>query len=90
MYVCILYIYIYIYTYHTGRLGPPDISGPNKHSTRHRLTLWPLQDIRSHQSCLALLNHLGIVPPTCNAHMICNMSARRLRTKRLSLGFPFV
>jgi len=31
---------------------------------------WPLQDIRSHQSCLALVNHPGIAPPICIAHTI--------------------
>jgi len=55
-----------------------------------RVDPWPLQEIRSHQSCFALLNHPGIAPPTCIANMICNMIARRLRTIRLSLGFAFV
>ena len=38
------------------------------HAFSLTIPLWPLQDIRSLQSCLALVNHPGIAPPTCIAH----------------------
>jgi len=52
-----------------------------------------LSKIRSHQSCLALVNHPGIAPPTCISHMIAirllDVCAIYAPPPRLSLRMPY-